>query len=117
MSRSKKIKFPQEAHKPYCIKPKIKTRYEKGYDDEGKRTWDPVALKCVGCGAIYEPPYVPSLTKKQREKLAKSMPKLPKIVSENELDLHINEQDIDGEYLYTEGKHQTRTKDVQPLIN
>jgi hypothetical protein len=110
-------KFPPEAHKPYCIEPKIKPRYEKGYNNEGKRTWDVVSLKCVGCGAIYELPHIPSLTKKQREKLAKNMPKLPKIVSENELDLHINEEDIDNEYLYTEGNLQTRIKDVQPVIN
>lgn len=116
MTHSTKIKFPQEEHKPYCLKPKIKRRYERDYDNKDKRTWVLVSLRCTGCGRIVEIPRIPNLTKRQRDKLAKNMPKLPNL-NEN-LDSRINEEDIDNEYLYTEKARQVeRTKDVQPVIS
>jgi len=120
MSDSTKSKFPQEQHKPHCIKPKIISRYERGYDDENRRTWVLASLKCVGCGVIVELPHKPSITTKQKEKFMKNMPKLPTyetLKEDLELDSQVNNEEIDNEYLYTEGKHQTRTKDVQPVIN
>jgi len=94
-------------HRPNCVKPKIVRGYERGYDDEDKRTWILASLRCVGCGVIVVLPHKPNLTTKQREKLMKKMPKLPSyetLKQDLELDSQVNKEDIDNEYLYTEGK-------------
>jgi hypothetical protein len=82
--------LPDRAHESGCSKPRSTSWYTRGRNSKGERTWVLGILSCPECGVSVMQPYRVNLTKKQKEKLI-GIPKLPKLISENNYEIPTDE--------------------------
>lgn len=117
-------KIRPEDHKQGCPKSKVMRLCAKGNNKKGNRTWITRGLECLNCGVVIMHPYQHIPTKKQRDKQIMSMPKLPKILNENE-NFQIPKNKVEIEYesiqftkeMQIKSLKQLRTTDIQNVIS